>query len=162
MGLHGNPYDGHTLGGSLEQASRLCGDRKIKRAFVDRGYKGHGYAGPVEIHICGPGLGRNLPRSLRRWRRRRSAIEQMIGHMKNDGRLGRNWLLGESGDRMNAVLCAAGHNLRLILARLARIFASFLSNLPVFMRFLVGFVGRLAIKNSHTASLVRLRPALAA
>ncbi len=39
--------------------------------------------------------------------------------MKNDGRLGRNYLLGKDGDRMNVVLSAAGHNLRLILAKLA-------------------------------------------
>jgi len=125
-GWHGNPYDGHTLSDSLAQAQQLCGDsRKIKRAFVDRGYRGHGYTGEVEVRICGPGLGRNFPRSLRRWMRRRPAIEPMIGHMKNDGRLGRNYLLGQSGDRLNVLLCAAGHNLRLILAKLARFFVFF-------------------------------------
>ena len=35
--------------------------------------------------------------------------------MKADGRLGRNHLLGAAGDAMNALLVAAGHNLRLIL-----------------------------------------------
>jgi IS5 family transposase len=35
--------------------------------------------------------------------------------MKADGRLGRNHLLGTAGDAMNALLVAAGHNLRLIL-----------------------------------------------
>jgi hypothetical protein len=35
----------------------------------------------------------------------------MIGHMKVDGRLGRNHLLGAAGDAMNALLVAAGHNL---------------------------------------------------
>jgi hypothetical protein len=38
-----------------------------------------------------------------------------IGHMKADGRLGRNHLLGAAGDAMNALMVAAGHNLRLIL-----------------------------------------------
>ena len=47
----------------------------------------------------------------------------MIGHMKNDGRLGRNYLLGTVGDAVNALLAAAGHNLRLILAHLRRLFA---------------------------------------
>ena len=122
QGLHGNPYDGHTLSGSIAQASRLCGGKTFGRAFVDRGYRGHDYKGTTEVHICGPGtVSKRLPRSLRRWRKRRSAIEPMIGHMKNDGRLGRNYLLGKDGDRMNVVLCAAGHNLRLILARLASI-----------------------------------------
>jgi len=57
---------------------------------------------------------------LRKWLKRRSAIEPIIGHMKNDGRLGRNYLLGEEGDRMNAILCGAvcgaGHNMRKLLA----------------------------------------------
>jgi len=39
----------------------------------------------------------------------------MIGHMKADGRLGRNHLLGAAGDAINALLAAAGHNLRLVL-----------------------------------------------
>lgn len=47
---------------------------------------------------------------------RRSTIEPVIGHMKNDDRLGRNYLRGRHGDRANAVLCAAVHNFRLILA----------------------------------------------
>ena len=42
----------------------------------------------------------------------------MIGHMKSDGLLGKNWLKGELGDAMHAILCGAGHNLRLILAHL--------------------------------------------
>jgi hypothetical protein len=55
MGLHGNPYDGHTLAGSLELAERLCGGKRLfKRAYVDRGYKGHGYTGEVEVHISRP------------------------------------------------------------------------------------------------------------
>ncbi len=50
--------------------------------------------------------------------KRRSAIEPMIGHMKADGKLGRNWLKGALGDAMHAALCAAGHNLRMILRKL--------------------------------------------
>ena len=38
--------------------------------------------------------------------------------MKNDGRLGRNWLLGKIGDKLNAILAACGYNLRLMLRRL--------------------------------------------
>ena len=39
--------------------------------------------------------------------------------MKTDGRLDRNFLLGQAGDAINALLTAAGHNLRLVLAALA-------------------------------------------
>ena len=48
--------------------------------------------------------------------RRRSAIEAVIGHMKTDGHLGRNFLKGRHGDHANVVLTAVGHNLRLILS----------------------------------------------
>jgi IS5 family transposase len=50
--------------------------------------------------------------------KRRSAIEPTIGHMKNDGKLGRNWLKGALGDATHAVLCGAGHNIRLIINKL--------------------------------------------
>ena len=43
------------------------------------------------------------------------------------GRLGRNYLLGHPGDAVNALLCAAGHNLRLILNRLRALFALILT-----------------------------------
>ena len=46
--------------------------------------------------------------------RRRSAIEPTIGHMKTDGKLDRNWLKGALGDALHAVLCGAGHNIRLL------------------------------------------------
>ena len=57
--------------------------------------------------------------------KRRSAIEPTIGHMKSDDRLGRNWLKGALGDAMHAVLCGAGHNLRIILKKL-RLFCALL------------------------------------
>ncbi|MCI0600386.1 MAG: IS5/IS1182 family transposase, partial [Beijerinckiaceae bacterium] len=41
--------------------------------------------------------------------------EPVIGHLKADGHLGRNFLRGRHGDRNNAVLSAIGHNLRLVL-----------------------------------------------
>ena len=56
---------------------------------------------------------------MRRELKRRSAIEATIGHMKTDGRLDRNFLLGHAGDAINALLAAAGHNLRLVLSALA-------------------------------------------
>jgi IS5 family transposase len=50
--------------------------------------------------------------------KRRSAIEPTIGHMKTDGKPGRNWLKGALGDAMHAVLCGVGHNIRLIINKL--------------------------------------------
>ncbi len=109
-----NPYDGHTLEGQLDQVERLTG-KVPETTFVDRGYKAHGV--PVErsrVLISGT---RKLGYTLKRHLRRRSAVEPEIGHMKNDGLLGRNFLKGMKGDAMNAFLCGAGHNLRKILAK---------------------------------------------
>lgn len=65
---------------------------------------------------------RGLTPSMRRELRRRSAIEATIGHMKTDGRLDRNGLLGHAGDAVNALLAAAaGHKLRLILNALVAV-----------------------------------------
>ena len=120
LGLHGNPYDGHTLGVSLEQAERLCGGNTLREAFVDRGYRGHGYVGGITVHICDGNKKEGLSARLKRLRKRRSAIEPLIGHMKNDGRLGRNYLLGMDGDRLNVLLCACGQNVRLLLSHIKR------------------------------------------
>src|ERR1700749_1095740 len=75
------------------------------------------------VKIYHPGLRRGITRSLRAMIRRRSAIEPAIGHMKSDGKLGRNWLKGALGDALHAVLCGAGHNLRMILRKLRLLYA---------------------------------------
>jgi transposase, IS5 family len=114
----GNPYDGDTLYSCLEQAEILSGTR-AKEAFVDLGYRGREVPG-VTIYKSRQKRGLNT-RRLKTALKRRNAIEPVIGHMKNDGLLRRNYLKGQVGDAMNAVLCAAGHNIRLILRKL-RIF----------------------------------------
>jgi transposase, IS5 family len=114
MALPGNPYDGHTLSAALQQVESLTGT-KPERCFVDRGYRGHGIE-DISVHIAGQRRG--LTRALRRALKRRNAIEPIIGHTKHDGLMGRNYLKGASGDAINAILAAAGHNLRIILRKL--------------------------------------------
>ena len=112
--MPGNPYDGHTLAETLEQVGILTGtDRPPATAIVDKGYKGVKLEG---VRILMSGQKRGITRTLRAMIKRRSAIEPAIGHMKMDGRLGRNPLKGQLGDAIHAVMCGAGHNLRLILA----------------------------------------------
>lgn len=120
--LPGNPYDGHTLKASLQQVQKLTGIAP-EEAYVDRGYRGHGLAEPVKVWIAGAKRGVTV--AIRKKLKRRNAVEPVIGHMKNDGRLGRNFLKGIAGDAMNALLCGAGHNLRKILRRLALLCARF-------------------------------------
>lgn len=81
--------------------------------FVDKGYRGVSVEG---VTIWRSGQKRGVTPSIRKAIHRRSAVEPAIGHMKNDGKLRRNWLKGSLGDALNAVLCGAGHNLRMILS----------------------------------------------
>ena len=60
-------------------------------------------------------VSKKLSRTVRKWFKRRSAIEPIIGHMKNDNRMGRNYLHGVEGDRMNALFAGCGFNLRKLL-----------------------------------------------
>lgn len=114
--LPGSPYDGHTLSGQIEQVERLTGVA-VERAYVDRGYRGHKHSGKAQVYIAHT-RGITSP-TIKRELRRRNAIEPIIGHTKSDGLLERNHLAGASGDAINAILVAAGHNLRLLVAWLA-------------------------------------------
>ena len=114
--LHGNPYDGHTLKGILEQVERLT-NYQVKEACCDRGYRGHNYEGDATVHIVGQKQrGSPVTRSLRKWLRRRNAIEPKTGHLKEDNRMNRNYLKGTNGDRVNALLAGCGANLRKLMA----------------------------------------------
>jgi transposase, IS5 family len=111
--LPGNPYDGHTLKDAIEETQKLTG-REIERGYADKGYRGHDAPKPLRIFLSGQKRGVFGRTKLEL--RRRSAIEAVISHMKNDGHLGRNYLKGREGDAANAILSAVGHNFRLILA----------------------------------------------
>lgn len=115
MALPGNPYDGHTLVTALSQVRRIT-NRQIDEVFVDRGYRGHSESEST-VYISGQKRGIKTAR-LKRSLKRRQAIEPVIGHLKSDGLLGRNYLKGRTGDQINVMLSCAGHNLRLILRRL--------------------------------------------
>jgi len=126
--LEVNPCDGHTLDATIGQVIALTGVEP-ERTYVDRGYRGHDDAKKERVFITRQRRG--LMPTIKRELRRRSAIEPMIGHMKADGRLGRNHLFGAVGDAMNALLVAAGHNLRLILNWIRLFVAWFLAALTI-------------------------------
>jgi len=109
-GLHGNPYDGHTLAEVLKEAEE-AGKTKISKVFVDKGYRGHSVK-DKEVYISGK---RGLSTHFKKLLRRRSTIEPHIGHMKSDGKLGRNYLKGILGDCVNTILCGIGHNVRIFI-----------------------------------------------
>jgi IS5 family transposase len=125
--LPGNPFDGHTLAAQIAQTERITGV-SVERAYVDRGYRGHD-ADKNRVFLSGQKRG--VTPTIRREIRRRAGIEPVIGHMKEDGHLGRNFLAGATGDAINVILAAAGHNLRLLRAWLIRLLVLLFSFLAI-------------------------------
>ena len=112
--LPGNPYDGHTLAAIIPDMEKTIGNA-IERIIADAGYKGHNAALSHKFKVYTSGQKRRMTPAIKREMRRRAAIEPVIGHIKNEHRMGRNYLAHEQGDAINAVLAAAGYNFRQLL-----------------------------------------------
>jgi IS5 family transposase len=110
-----NEYDGHTLEPSLLQAIALTG-KAPQTATVDRGYKGRVQIGETKIQIPKTFSSKTQSayrqKKLKRAFSRRAAIEPIIGHLKTDHRLGRNFYKGIFGDNINIMLAAAAFNFK--------------------------------------------------
>lgn len=102
-------HDSKTIPDVLEQYERLNG-KEAKDVFVDRGYKGIKQYKASTIHV--PVVDKDITKSKRKKHSRRAAIEPVIGHLKQDYRLCRNYLKGILGDNMNLILAAAGMNFK--------------------------------------------------
>ena len=124
--LHGNPYDGHTLGPVIAELEQLTGV-EVHRIHVDTGYRGHNH--PDRFRVWISGQVRRVTRAIRREMHRRAAVEPVIGHLKSDHRMDRNYLKGRAGDRANAVLAAAGYNFALLLRWLEQLLRALLAAL---------------------------------
>lgn len=135
----GNPFDGHTLNPQLEQATILMQDSGVKpvTAYVDLGYRGVDADNPG-ITIKHRGKRKQLNAEELQLLKRRQAIEPIIGHLKQDHRLDRCHLKGEQGDRLHAVLCAAGYNFRWLLRMIAKKGVAFLWPLYLRLRSVTG------------------------
>jgi hypothetical protein len=137
------------LAETLEQVGILA-DAQPKIAIVNKGYRGVEIDG---VRILRSGQKRGLTRTLHLMIKRRSAIEPSIGHMKADGRLGRNPFKGALGDALHAVLCGAGHNIRLLLKKLRLLCAQIVACIA-------GRVGCLRRRTGHSNATGRLTVAL--
>jgi len=109
-------HDSKTLRAALESAHEHR-TKPIKLAVLDRGYRGAKKYLPegVEILLPGPPLKRDNTYQRQKKRvlcRRRAAIEPIIGHLKHDYGLSRNWLRGSQGDAINLHMAACAWNLR--------------------------------------------------
>jgi transposase, IS5 family len=75
------------------------------------------WSGVVEyrFRVYTAGQKRRVTEQMKREFKRRAAVEPVIGHLKDDHRMGRNYLAHASGDAVNAVLAAAGYNFRRLI-----------------------------------------------
>jgi IS5 family transposase len=112
--LPGNPYDGHTLAKVIPAMETLIGNI-VERLIADAGYRGHNAPPDYKFRVFTSGQKRRVTPQIKREMRRRSAVEPVIGHLKEDHRMGRNYLAHRAGDAANAVLAAAGHNFSLLI-----------------------------------------------
>jgi transposase, IS5 family len=112
--LPGNPYDGHTLATVIPDIERTIGN-ELSRILADAGYRGHNAPDTHKFRVFTAGQKRRVTSTIKRLMRRRSAVEPVIGHIKNEHRMDRNHLAGQHGDAINAILAAAGYNFALLL-----------------------------------------------
>jgi len=113
--LPGNPYDGHTLAKVIPGIEALVGN-VLDRIVADAGYRGHNAPPDYKFKVYTAGQKRRVTEQVKRDFKRRAAIEPVIGHLKHDHRMGRNYLAHSSGDAINAVLAAAAYNFRRLIA----------------------------------------------
>ena len=112
--MPGNPYDGHTLKTVIPEMEQLIGNI-IERLLGDKGYRGHNAPPEYKFRVFISGQKRRVTPKIKRELRRRSAIEPVIGHLKSEHRMGRNYLWHRQGDAANAVLAAVGYNIRRLI-----------------------------------------------
>ena len=118
------PFDGHTIPDVLTQIKSVTGAYP-KAAYCDRGYQGSaGHIFSTHVYVQGKSSSAASD-AVKRKLVSRAGIEPVIGHLKADHRLGRNFLLGSSGDQINAVMAGCAFNLR-------KLYRAFF--LPVFVK----------------------------
>lgn len=116
--LAGNPYDGHTVDTALKRVL-LHTSKMPEHLLADRGYRGSESTLLSQVHITGKRRGRGKAHPDQQ--HRRNSIEPIIGHLKSDGLMFRNFLRGFRGDKIHAVLCGVGLNLRKVMRKLAEL-----------------------------------------
>ena len=115
--FRGNPHDSRTLGDTLAQSQRvraMAAGKRPATAVTDRGSRGKKKVGETEIAIPDTNTEKKTDHQRRKARKRfraRAAIEPVMGHIKHDHRMVRNFLKGCIGDDNNPLLAAIGFNL---------------------------------------------------
>ena len=127
LNIEKNDYDAHTVDPAFEQQQRLTGIT-LKRAFMDRGYRGITEVRGTKIEIPKPFnklINGYQQQQIKKGFKRRAAIEPKIGHLKEDHRLGRNYYKGIKGDNINVMLAAAAMNFKRMMNIYKKMFFAF-------------------------------------
>lgn len=109
-----NEHDSKTLQAVLDHA-HTHSTTTIQEAICDRGYRGIKEVNKTTISIPGNHLKRDTEEekeSKRAKFRRRASIEPIIGHLKYDYRMVKNYLKGFIGDQINLLMAATAWNLK--------------------------------------------------
>jgi IS5 family transposase len=85
--LPGKPYDGHTLAKIIPAIEALVGN-VLDRIITDAGYRGHNAPPEHRFSVCTAGQKRRATEQIKREFKRRAAVEPVIGHLKDDHRMG--------------------------------------------------------------------------
>ncbi len=112
LNFNSTAHDSKTLAHALEQYNRLT-NKQAKNIFVDRGYQGPKTINETKIFTPKPD--NNITKTKRKKHSRRAAIEPVIGHLKSDYRMNRNFLKGVIGDEINVLLSAAAMNFKRVM-----------------------------------------------
>jgi len=105
-------HDSRTLPQVLEQYERLNG-KQAREVYLDRGYRGPRHINDTQLHTPRPD--KKITITKRKKHKRRAAIEPVIGHLKHDYRMIRNYLKGANGDAINVMLSAAAMNFKRVI-----------------------------------------------
>ena len=118
----GSPNDITTLSDSLDQVQKMTGYYP-EEVYCDKGYRGKKVHEGLQCKVFIPGIKQQVTAAQKKRLKRRNAIEPVIGHLKEDHGMARNYLKGRIGDEINALMVSCGFNLKKLL-KLLRAFLS--------------------------------------
>jgi len=124
----GSPNDITTLSDSLDQVQQMTGCYP-EEVYCDKGYRGKKVHEGLRCKVFIPGTKQKVTSAQKKRLKRRNAIEPVIGHLKEDHGMARNYLKGRIGDEINALMASCGFNLKKLLKSLRAFLSQIITSL---------------------------------